>query len=391
MQETIQLPNVRVGSEIRERIARTGIKGLRCTDDAGLGLDFDEESGTLSGTPRQAGEFVLKFRGVLDGRPLEISARLAVIPDPRSLWTSEPSDRNAPFYKPDEDKAVVRGDLFCVAASKRGRSHARTGACRDDDFAMAFDAAGGWHVAVVADGAGSADWSRRGSELASRTVRDILPGLLATHLDPVIGEVVRHCREGDADAAKGLENWFYRTLVTASFEAARAIESEARAHGTSRNRFLTTLITTVARRVGGDWLFAGFSIGDGGAAVFDLEQSIVRPLTAADSGEFAGQTRFLLTSEFEGGWDSLRNRAFLTVLPSFTALVLMTDGITDPKFPTDVVFQDPKAWADFWRDDLTPAVDLSPDNAEAARQLLDWMDFWSAGNHDDRTMAILVP
>ncbi len=29
------------------------------------------------------------------------------------------------------------------------------------------------------------------------------------------------------------------------------------------------------------------------------------------------------------------------------------------------------------------------DNTEIASQLSNWMDFWSQGNHDDRTLAII--
>lgn len=34
-------------------------------------------------------------------------------------------------------------------------------------------------------------------------------------------------------------------------------------------------------------------------------------------------------------------------------------------------------------------MDLSDDNEVAKEQLLNWLDFWSPGNHDDRTIAIL--
>jgi hypothetical protein len=69
----------------------------------------------------------------------------------------------------------------------------------------------------------------------------------------------------------------------------------------------------------------------------------------------------------------------------------MTDGISDPKFPTDSVFADPSKWTEFWEGDLTNAVDFSRTNADMERQFLEWLDFWSPGNHDDRTLAVLVP
>jgi hypothetical protein len=72
----------------------------------------------------------------------------------------------------------------------------------------------------------------------------------------------------------------------------------------------------------------------------------------------------------------------------------MTDGITDPKFETDANLNRVEKWDALW-------ADLNGDNADEARvdftdsseqmadQLLKWLDFWSPGNHDDRTIAIL--
>jgi hypothetical protein len=34
-------------------------------------------------------------------------------------------------------------------------------------------------------------------------------------------------------------------------------------------------------------------------------------------------------------------------------------------------------------------VELHADNKEITEQLSRWMDFWSPGNHDDRTLAIV--
>ncbi|MDE6654142.1 MAG: protein phosphatase 2C domain-containing protein, partial [Muribaculaceae bacterium] len=42
----------------------------------------------------------------------------------------------------------------------------------------------------------------------------------------------------------------------------------------------------------------------------------------------------------------------------------------------------------FPEDDIT-GVNLASDGDSARKQLLDWLNFWSAGNHDDRTIAIL--
>ena len=69
----------------------------------------------------------------------------------------------------------------------------------------------------------------------------------------------------------------------------------------------------------------------------------------------------------------------------------MTDGITDPKFETDSELANPERWRNFWNNDLTKEVDFSRNNNTLKKEFLDWMDFWSRGNHDDRTLAVLLP
>lgn len=56
-----------------------------------------------------------------------------------------------------------------VAASKRGRSHAHEGKARDDDFNIYHNDSNGWYIIAVADGAGSAKYSRKGSAVACET------------------------------------------------------------------------------------------------------------------------------------------------------------------------------------------------------------------------------
>ncbi|MNY17651.1 hypothetical protein D3C86_1509790 [compost metagenome] len=71
----------------------------------------------------------------------------------------------------------------------------------------------------------------------------------------------------------------------------------------------------------------------------------------------------------------------------------MTDGIYDPKFVTENKLEDLDTWQSFIRDlegeneDNIKVNFIEDENIQD--QLLDWMDFWSKGNHDDRTLAII--
>lgn len=389
VRKTVHLKNARINELYVGQIDVPGLKGMQLLDDGGTGLLLDNEAGTLSGRLGASGDFIVRVEGFLSGRRCDVVANLAVFPDPKSLWISKPHDPTAPFAKEDEDSSVNRGDLLCVAASKRGRSHAQEGLFRDDDFALWTGGVGGWNIAVVADGAGSAKYSRRGSQIAVQTIVQDLPPLLEEHLTGKIDGLVAEHRKGVEGADDRIKYRLYISLAKAALNAAVAISEEASKVEDRTSAFSTTLVISVARRVSYGWFVAGFSIGDGGAAVFDLRSRTVIPLTLADSGEFAGQTRFLHRGEFNN-YDELTKRIFFDVRDSFTAVVAMTDGITDPKFPTESAFVSSDVWCRFWETDLSQSVVLDRDNPVIERELLAWLDFWSPGNHDDRTIAIML-
>ena len=122
----------------------------------------------------------------------------------------------------------------------------------------------------------------------------------------------------------------------------------------------------------------------------------MRLLGVPDEGEFSGQTRFLTMPEIFSDHAALYKRLRFGFFDDFTALMLMTDGVSDPMFGTDTNLNSIDCWNDFWTRLQTgfPAdgiggVDLSDDNEAAKDQLMRWLDFWMRGEHDDRTIAIL--
>ena len=66
------------------------------------------------------------------------------------------------------------------------------------------------------------------------------------------------------------------------------------------------------------------------------------------------------------------------------AILLMTDGISDPVFETDSGLANFDKWQKLYAE-LNPI--LQAETAEHA--LLEWMHFFTPGHHDDRTMAVL--
>lgn len=372
-------------------------------DIEAIGLQYDKNTHRLFGKPTQQGEFTLdfEFKSKHEEGWLTSKFILFVNPDPRSLWKDEPTDPLLPYQKKDFDqKSDRRGTRTVVAASARGRSHAHEGKFRDDDFFIEADAASGWYFMAVADGAGSAKYSRKGSELACKSAQDFLRDSLTTppskplleRFEEIILELKRTGSLGGDDKA-----FFQKLLVEVAFEAHKTIEREVAAPSDPKmaglpsvamRDYSTTFILAIAKKFDFGWFVGSFGVGDGGIAIYhDGQEPIL--LAEPDGGEFAGQTRFLTMPEtFKEGVYARFKYHFLRSDEDFTALVLMTDGVTDPKFPTDNSLKSAAVWAEFW-DDISKNVDFQKDNENLEAELLAWLNFWSPGNHDDRTIAIL--
>jgi hypothetical protein len=160
--------------------------------------------------------------------------------------------------------------------------------------------------------------------------------------------------------------------------------------------FATTLMFAICKKYEFGWFIASFWVGDGAMCLYDETSQTAKLLGVPDEGEFSGQTRFLTMPEVLRDKDVVSKRLRMAIVPDFTALFLMSDGVSDPMFETDKNLNDFTKWKEFYEnlkngfpEDEIGGVDLSDDNEEAKDQLLNWLDFWSPGNHDDRTIAIL--
>lgn len=386
--ERINLRNGRARKSYTADLA--GYTAIHMSDDGGTGLQMTAQ-GEFSGTAPEAGEYVLTLEAKKGDQSVGLQARLSVIANPRDLWKKIPSDQTADLAIRDEAFETQTAHAFIVAASKRGRSHAQEGKYRDDHFRIKADVETGWHILVVADGAGSAELSRIGSKIACDTVIELLPDLLSETVDPGLKGLIS-AYDGDPESwrCRVRQELLYPVLPKIALEAALAIESHAASLERPSQDFATTIVIAASRKIADRWFTASFTVGDGGIAIFDADTGHVEVLCRPDSGEFAGQTRFLTPAEFQDEADVM-GRIFVDFRPDFTVLTALTDGITDPKFPTDNDFADPAKWHQFWQDDLVPQVRLHPDNPDIQTQMLDWLNFWSRGNHDDRTIALMLP
>jgi len=403
----ITLPNGKVGQPYNFVFSteKIGIKDIEDFWFAGLeptGLTFNPETDAITGTPVIAGEqsiqLFLKRKGWTEGKPVfERKLTLTVNPDPRSLWQNKLSDKTDSYWKPDfasqflkvESTGLLlkteRKDI--VAASQRGRSHAHEGIFRDDDFGMDYDKNTNWYIITVADGAGSCKASRKGSQIACQTVVNVCKTQLdSQHKD--FEHLIRELSKDRSDAnRKKMGDALYGIVGSAVFKAYKNIEEEATKSGREVKDFSTTLIVSICKKFKFGWFVGAFWVGDGGIGIYNKNTRFLKVLGETDGGEFAGQTRFLTMPEITQPTELYRRLRF-DIVDEFTALILMTDGITDPKFETDANLLKIEKWDELWAD-LSKEVEFKDNNEKSAEQLLKWLDFWSPGNHDDRTIAIL--
>jgi hypothetical protein len=354
---------------------------LACDIPPAAGVAF--EDGCLVADDPHAGEYALRLTCALENQgspPTLADACLVVNPNPRTLWQNLPSDRDAPGWKPDTDRLEIPGSggRRLIAASRRGRSHAHKGGFRDDDFALHVGAAQGWNLMAVTDGAGSAARSRIGSRVAAQTAVAIAAQKLEAAPDAWPIAAI----EANPSELAGGRAAAYATLGAAAFEALREIETKAREHGCDARDYATTLLLLAHRPIEGGELVASFWVGDGAIAAIDATDG-VRLLGQPDSGEFAGQTRFLDRAVMADGAEIMR-RIHVDAVAHFDALMLMTDGVSDPRFPSEAALREREPWERLW-EELAPLIA----QADAAERLVDWLDFWSPQYHDDRTLAVI--
>jgi hypothetical protein len=253
--------------------------------------------------------------------------------------------------------------------SRRGRLHAHRGDHGEDAGAVAT-IADGW-VAAVADGAGSAPWSRLGSALAVhliiRSVADALTVPRETHGSPLAAAM--------RDAAAATQH---------------RLAEFATAVGIAPREMRTTLIVVCCkhREIG------VMQVGDGAVALRHRNGTMQHPLAAA-TGDFSGEVAFFLPDD--GALEQLQGS--ITILPEaeVESVVLATDGVDDPWYPftryagvlIDVlrrgIIDDavlPPGFSASRRDSVTNAID-------PATALLDWLRFEKRGENDDRTLCLI--
>ena len=379
------------------------------------GLTFNKLTDTIEGTPIKSGDlkFNLHFKisGELETAPLnEKQITLIVNPDPKTLWKDLPSDKEDIFWKEDDVSSVgTLGTKHVVVSSKRGRSHKNVGSFRDDDFAYKHFEKSNWSIVVVSDGAGSASLSRKGSQLACNAVIDYFENHADIEKAKEFEEkIFNYNTSKDEQLLKEIEVMAKQNLYKATVFVHTKLKEFADDTYSSKpelfnnpkaksylDYFHSTLIFTLFKKFDFGFLLLTFGVGDCPIAVMNIEKTETTLLNWLDVGEFGGGTRFITQPDiFHSTERPMATRFNFKIVSDFSYLFLMTDGIYDPKFVVEANLEKHEKWIEFIEDlqgknDENIKLDFNQNNTQIANQLSNWMDFWSTGNHDDRTLAIV--
>lgn len=382
-----QMPNAKVNEKYSSRIGvqrkdfldSIFIEDIVCKDET-FTLRYDRESQSLKGVPRSAGVYNLEVFWRTDKGGSNVSyVQFVVNPDPSSLWKNLPANKEDPYYKSNAVHQFIDNKLEkIVGVSCRGRSHAHIGAFRDDDlFIKTLE--NGWNITIVSDGAGSASNSRKGSEILVNSIGEFLQEqLLKKEHQILIDGVKVWSVHAHKDIGQKFNEWFR----DAAIQGIQNIKAEAYSNNASVKSYSSTVLAAVTLRVENELFAATFWVGDGAIVAYS-HQDALRVLGKVDSGEFAGQTRFLDDVLLRDA--QFYDRIRIGKWKNIDYFLLMTDGVSDPKFESDATLYQKECWKSLI-DEIEPILQKGDRPDE---QLLDWLQFQSPGHHDDRTLIVI--
>ncbi len=339
-------------------------------------LNYNEETLELSALPLEKGDTEIVIEYAVKKR---INLKLYINDNPRNMWEDIPS---AEVYKKDNESSFIENnDFSIIAASRRGRSHANKGTYRDDHTLTKFY--NNWAIAIVSDGAGSAKLSSLGSKVVSETAMDCIIKNLDKEEEKLLQCIL--LEQGDAKSTAKMKRVLYEILVDSAHKAMKAMHQTAKEKGIAVKDLSTTLTIAIVKKFEFGKFVATFQVGDGAVVTYNAKN--IDLLCKLDAGEYKGQTFFLNSKPIFASSEELLDRIFFKIYKNDTTILLMTDGVVDPFFDGDTnLLYNQNEWDKLWG--IISESIKSTDAPE--KSLLEWLNFYVKGEHDDRTIAIII-
>jgi hypothetical protein len=394
------LPNARAGHPYRMQIGAAYLPSnpsAVCWFD-GLeqtGLHFFPDKKQITGIPKNSGSFdmQLNIREYNEYGMEELSTHsLRLVVENDYDFELGEVDESEPYLKRDDDVYAIpvnqgsrkRLKKDIAAASRRGHQHIEEGKIREDDFYIRYDPETRWYALAVADGAGRSKYSRKGSQIAGYSaVEACLEGLTAQS-HGLKKLTIRYSRRKSDKLRREIIKKLHDIIASSVAKAYEDIVAEATDFGCQPEDYAATLLMCICKKFEFGWLIGAFSVGDGAVCVYHTDDWYANLM---GGGECPAEKCFLTTPGVTQP-AGLERRIRFTIVDDFSALFLMTNGVSDPKFGTEADLPCFELWNRFW-DDITSEVNFSGNIKDVGEELLKWFDFWTPGKYDDRTIAVV--
>jgi len=366
-----------------------------CTDLEKIGLHYFADKNQITGIPKKSGSFDLQFniREYNDSGMEELSTHvLKLIVEDDYEFPIEEVDEGDPYWKPDDDvntilinrKSKKRLKKDIAAASRRGYQQIEKGKIREDDFFIRYDPKTRWYALAVADGAGKSKYSRKGSKIACNSAVESSLERLAEQSRRLKKLTIRYTWRKTDHLRKEIMGKLHDIIVSAVKDAYSDIVDEAALYDYRPKDYATTLLMCICKKFEFGWVIGTFGVGDGAICVYNKDKWYANLM----GGDDCTSQKYFLTTPGILQPSEMERRIRFTIVDDFSALFLMTNGVSNPKFESEANLACFEMWDKLW-DDIKQQVDFSGKINVVGEDLLKWLDFWTPGKYDDRTIAIL--
>jgi len=358
------------------------------------GLSFYPDKNMIAGMPGNSGDFdilicIRRFDRETQMEQYRTLTLKLTIEDDFNLQF-EDVDEDDPYWKPDEDTKAIQVNFSkrdrlkkdMAAASLRGLKHYKGGKIREDDFCIRYDRENRWYVLAVADGSSRAMYSRRGSKIACENSVNHCLEQLSDQSQTLRNITVAYRRKKKESIIRELSERLFDIIASSVTYAHEDIVAEAKRLNNRLDDYETTLLMCVCKKFEFGWLIGSFAAGDGAICLFDKENWYANLLGGIENDS---ENIFLTAPEVVQPIE-LENRIRFSVVEDFTALIVMTRGVSVPKFGSANNLPCFELWNKLWND-ISSQLDFTGKIERIGEQLLKWLGFWAPGKYDDRTIA----
>ena len=359
-----------------------------------IGLHYFPDKNQITGIPKKSGSFDLHFNSrdynESGNEVLSTCMLKLIVEDDYDLLKHV--DESDPYWKPDDDVYTIavnrdnkkRLTKDVAAASRRGYEQIEKGKIREDDFYIQYDSKTRWYALAVADGAGKSKYSRKGSMIACRSAVKSCIERMNAQSRKLRKLTVRYTWRKSNHVRREILGRLHDIIALSVTDAYGDIVAEATKFERHPHDYATTLLMCICKKFEFGWLVGAFGVGDGAISVYHKDNQCVNLMGGAEHPP----AKFFLTNPEILQPSGMEPRIRFAIVDDFSALFLMTNGVKDPKFESKIDLPCFELWNRFW-DDINMQVNFSGKINDVGEELLKWLDFWTPGKNDDRTIAMI--